>query len=219
MRKTDLNKVVFHSKEDMAGGHYLQKGEHILRADIKSNYTDVNEILELYNLKKYIDNELYLRSWMPDDIKSFKLNAVGYGKVIGNFMATIDDTNVLLVYENTLREYIHSLWELVNSQYIFKRISKHNFSAILANEPHVIHEILTHKNLVDFYDKEIKGFLLTYPQAAEILLSVYEIKDDFQRSQKYLPNSLHHPQLINIRQIPGRAPFALQGHQTVPVGS
>ena len=60
MHETDLNKVVFHSKEDMAGGHNLQKGEHILRSDTKSNYTDINEILELYNLKKYFDNELYL---------------------------------------------------------------------------------------------------------------------------------------------------------------
>jgi hypothetical protein len=47
MHENDLNKVVFHSKEDMAGGHYLQKGEHILRTDIKSDYSDINDILEL----------------------------------------------------------------------------------------------------------------------------------------------------------------------------
>jgi hypothetical protein len=46
MHNTDLNRVVFHSKEDMPAGHHLQKGEHILRADIKTNYTDV---LELFN--------------------------------------------------------------------------------------------------------------------------------------------------------------------------
>ena len=52
MHQTDLNKVVFHSKEDMAGGYNLQKGENILRADTKANYTDINEVLELYNIKK-----------------------------------------------------------------------------------------------------------------------------------------------------------------------
>jgi len=61
MHETDLNKVVFYSKEDMAGGYNLQKGKHILRADTKTNYTDINEVLELYNIKKYIDNDLYLR--------------------------------------------------------------------------------------------------------------------------------------------------------------
>jgi len=190
MRQTDLNKVVFHSKEDMGGGHYLQKGEHILRADLKPECTDVNEILELYNLKKYIDNEVYLRSWTEDEIKQFKQKVTEYGKVVGKFMAAINDQNILLIYEKILREYIHSFWELVNNQGTFKRIAKANFSNILTSEPHVIYEILTHKTLVDHYDKEIKSFILTYPKSAEILLSVYEVKDDFDRNQKFIPKSL-----------------------------
>ena len=47
MHEFDLNRVEFYSKEDMAAGHHLQKGEHILKADIKPNYGDINEVLEL----------------------------------------------------------------------------------------------------------------------------------------------------------------------------
>ena len=190
MHDSDLNKVVFHSKEDMAGGHYLQKGEHILRADTKSNYADINEVLELYNLKKYIDNELYLRNWTEEDIANFKLKATEYGKFIGKFMATIDDNNVENLYGKTLRNYVHSFWELVNNQSLFKRISKANFANILASEPYLIHEILTHKGVVDYYSTEIKNFLLTYPKSAEILLSIYEVQDDFRKNQKFIPKSL-----------------------------
>lgn len=190
MKKSDLNKVVFYSKEDMAGGHQLQKGEHILRSDIKSNYSDINDVFELYNIKKYIDNELYLKSWTNDDITNFKQKATEFGKVIGQFMATINDSNVVNLYENTLQDYVHSFWELVNNQSVFKRISKPIFSNILSNEPHIIYEILTHKNIVDHYDKEIRLFLLTYSQSAEILLSVYEVNDDFQKKQKFIPKSL-----------------------------
>lgn len=71
MHEFDLNRVEFYSKEDMAAGHHLQKGEHILKTDIKSNYSDINEVVELYNIKKYIDNELYLKSWTQDDISNF----------------------------------------------------------------------------------------------------------------------------------------------------
>jgi hypothetical protein len=190
MRQTDLNKVVFYSKEDGAGGPCLQKGEHILRTDTKSNYEDINEIFELYNLKKYIDNEVYLRGWTEDDIKQFKQKVVEYSKVVGKFMSTIDDNNILILYPEVLRDYIHSFWELVSNQNIFKLISKSNFSVILTNEPHVIHEILTHKSLVDYYDKEIKGFLLKYSKSAEILLSVYEVKNDFGKNKKYIPKGL-----------------------------
>ncbi len=190
MHNSDLNKVVFHSKEDMAGGYNLQKGEHILRADTKSNFTDINEVLELYNIKKYIDNDLYLRNWTQDDTTNFKQKATEFGKAIGLFFATIDDNNFVSEYEKTLRNYVHSFWEIVNNQSIFKRVLKTTFNNILTNEPHLINEILIHKGIVDYYDTEIKNFLLTYPQSAEILLSIYEVKDDFEKNQKYLPKSL-----------------------------
>lgn len=198
MHKTDLNRVVFYSKEDMAGGHHLQKGEPILKADTKTTYTNINEVLEIYNLKKYIDNDLFLKSWSQDDITDFKTKASEYGKAVGKFMATINDSNVISLYENTLQNYIHSFWELVNNQGVYKRISKANFTTILTNEPHLIHEILIHKNLVGYYDIEIKSFLLTYPQSAEILLSIYEVQHDFTKNQKLLPKSLTVDEKENI---------------------
>ena len=190
MHEIDLDKVIFFSKEDMAGGYYLQKGEHILQVDTKSTYSDINEVLELYNLKKYIDNGLYLKSWSQNDITKFKAKAAEYGKIVGQFMATINNSNVIDLYGKTLHDYISSFWELVNNQSVFKRISKHNFTTILTNEPQLIHEILIHKKLVEHYDNEIKDFLLTYSLSAEILLSIYEEKNDFEEKQKVLPKSL-----------------------------
>ena len=51
--KCDLNRVEFYSKEDMAGGHELSKAELILKSEIQSTYEDINDMLELYNIKKY----------------------------------------------------------------------------------------------------------------------------------------------------------------------
>ena len=186
----DLNRVVFYSKEDMAGNHQLAKGESILRSEIQTAYTDINDILEIYNIKKYIDNELYLKNWTQDDILDFNKKVIEYGKIIGKFMSNINDTNILDIYNKTFREYTNSFWELVNNQSIYKRISKVNFSNILANEPHLIHNILTHKNIVEHYNVELKNFLLTYSQSAEILLSIYEVKEDFTKNEKLVPKSL-----------------------------
>lgn len=190
MHKSDLNRVVFYSKEDMAGGHQLRKGEPILRAEIQSEYNDINEILELYNIKKYIDIELFLNDWTSEDILIFKDKATEFGKIIGRFMSQINDLNVIDLYNKTLRNYINSFWELVNNQNVFKRISKENFQKILLDEPHLIHTILIHKNIVDRYNVVIRDFLLTYTRSAEILLSIYEVIDDVKKKQKTLPKSL-----------------------------
>lgn len=190
MHQHDLNRVYFYSVEDMAGGHQLSKGENILRAEIKSNYSDVNQVLELYNIKKYVDNELYLKSWTQEEIEDFKQKAKQYGEIVGRYFSTIMDENVIKIYEQTLHGYIHSFWEIICNHSLFKGISKSNFSKILENEPHLIHEILTHKVLVTYYGKELKNFLLNYPASSEILLTVYETEVELKRNQKYIPKSL-----------------------------
>jgi hypothetical protein len=190
MNNSELDKVVFYSKEDISGPLNLLKGECLLMADIKTNYTDINEVLELYNLKKYFDNNLYLKSWSKADIDNFKLKVSEYGKIVGRFMAEVNNNNFLHLYEIVTRDYVHSFWELVNNQNIFKSISKIRFQELLKNEPNLIHEILTHKKIVEHYDLEIKNFLLTYSQSAEILISFYEEKEEFITRKMYVPKRL-----------------------------
>jgi hypothetical protein len=190
MHQHDLDRVHFYSKEDMAGGHQLSKGEHILRSDTKQSYSDINEVLELYNLKKYFDNGLYLSSWSQDEIDIYKIKAAEYGKIVGQFFSTINDSNVIDQFEQTQHGYIHSFCEIVSNHNIFRQISKNNFKTILDKEPHLIREFLTHKGLVEYYNIEFRDFLLSYSQSAEILLSFYEAEDEFQRNQKYIPKSL-----------------------------
>ncbi|WP_212768241.1 hypothetical protein [Larkinella sp. C7] len=131
-----------------------------------------------------------MKSWIQEEIDNFKQKATEYGKITGQFFSSINDSNITELYEQILHNYIHSFWEIVSNYNVFKQISKPNFSKILENEPHLIYEILTHKRIVDYYNTELKNFLLTYPQSAEILLSFYESEDEFHKNQKFIPKSL-----------------------------
>ncbi len=51
MHEHDFNRVEFYSKEDLAGGLQLSKGESILRNETKLIYEYINNALELYNIK------------------------------------------------------------------------------------------------------------------------------------------------------------------------
>jgi len=189
-RKYKSDRVKFFSKADLAGGIQLSKAESILKIEIKSVYDDINDVLELYNIKQYFDNELYLKSWTQNEVDIFKKKATEYGKVVGQFMSKINDSNVVAYYETLPFDYISSFWELVNNQKVYKQISAENFKTVLSNEPHTIREILTHKNLVSHYSTVLRDFLLTYSQSAELLLSIYEEKKDFHNEEMHLPKSL-----------------------------
>ena len=191
MSKQDLNRVVFYSKEDMRSGYQLSNGEHILKSDTKSAYYNINDILELYNIKKFLDNDLYLIKWSEEEILEYKQKAIDYGKVIGKFMSNIDDKNAITYFDQLSFEYVKSFFELINNHKLFKQISVDTFKSILSKKPHIIRTILTYRHIVKFYDECLKDFLLTYPQSAEILLSVYEESDIFDRKViMYLPQSL-----------------------------
>lgn len=191
MHKYELNRVEFYSKEDMAVGHHLSTSEQILRNELKSVYENINDILELYNIKKYLDNDLYLKSWTQNDINEFKQKVIEYVKIAGQFMSKINDNNFIFYHEQLLYGYISTFWELVVNQKIYKHITPENIKAILSNNPNEIEIILTHKKLVKYYDAVLRWFLLTYTQSAEIILSIFEVKDVFNiKMERYLPQSL-----------------------------
>jgi len=190
MHKHDSNRVQFFSKEDLAGGHYLSKGEPILKSKIESNYENINDVLELYNIKLYIDSDVYLKNWKQIEISNFKEKAYEYGKIVGRFMSNINDSNIIHQYDKLLRGYINSFWEIINNQKIYKQISSNNIENILSKEPYIIKNILTYKNVVSYYNNSIRNFLLNYSQSAEILLSIYEVKNDFRNKKMFLPQSL-----------------------------
>jgi hypothetical protein len=183
-------RVEFFSKEDKSGGYQLLKAETTLRNTIKSDYEDINDVLELYNIKLYIDNKLYLKSWSLEDIALFKQKVSEYSKVAGQFMSNINDNNVVKYYEELFRGYINSFWEIVNNQKIYKQISSNNLGSILLKKPYMIRSILIHRKLVTYHHDAIRNFLLNYSQSAEILLSIYEEKNDFDRKEDFLPKSL-----------------------------
>lgn len=190
MHKSDPNRVIFFSKEDLSGSRQLEKGEPILRADLPCIHSDINEVLELYNIKKYIDNDLFLIGWSPEDKENFKLKVDEFAKIIGQFMASLEQSNFDDFYEAVILEYRESFWELVNNQSVFKRISKDSFKNVLKSDPHLICTLLKHRKLVSFFDSELRDFLLTYTHSTEILLSVYEVEHTFENAKLFIPKSL-----------------------------
>ncbi len=185
----NAGRVLFFSKGDYAQSFELQKGEHILRDNNKKNYTDINDIIELYHIKKYIDEGVCLKNWTAKDTANFKQKADEFGNIVSRFMSSISSQNVESLYNNLIREYKNSFWEIVNNYSLFNNISSEKFKTILENDHLFIRKILHFKKIVDHYKNVIRDFMLTHPESAEIILSYYEFNND-NNEQIYLPKNL-----------------------------
>jgi hypothetical protein len=190
MGKFDRDRVVFYSKQDMSSGHFLSKAESILRQDFKGNPSDINDVLELYNIKLYIDNELYLNSWSQSDIEIFKESVKEYGQLIGELISKINDGNVLIHHEGLMFEYEESFWLLIDNYSVFKNISAFMIGEILTKKPRQIKIILKHKGVVNRYSDVLRAFLISYHRSAEILLSVFEVEKGFGEVKLFIPKCL-----------------------------
>jgi hypothetical protein len=49
---------------------------------------------------------------VQDEIDSFKQKSKDYGKLVGQFISTIDEKNAVQYHEGTLQGYIHSFRSL-----------------------------------------------------------------------------------------------------------
>lgn len=184
------NRIIFYSADDMSSKDNLSLAEYILNNVITSNIEDINDIIELDQIKRYIDADLYLRKWSKDDIVLFKSKVQTYKDLIGKFFAKIDSKNVQLFYKKLEHEYHQAFWSLVNQQKVYKRISEEVFLKIINSPDVYIPEVLEQEALVSYYKNALRHFLLTDEKTAELLMLIYEEKEDLHKKELFLPDNL-----------------------------
>ena len=58
-----MDTIKFYSVNDLSIGYQLQNAEKIINDFDKNKKYTMEEILELYNITKYVDNNLFLKKW------------------------------------------------------------------------------------------------------------------------------------------------------------
>lgn len=190
MNSKEINRVVFHSKENMAGSHYLQNAEKLLLNINLQDTFEINDLLEFYHIKLYFDNELFLQRWDEEVKKEFQNKVNRLWDITKMFCLSINDQNILSYIDNIEFSYQKTFWELIENLDIYKKISKNTFNSILdKNNNHIIRVLLFEK-IVRYFSSEIRSFLLIYKGTAELLLSQIEDKRIFRTPPYFFPKCL-----------------------------
>lgn len=184
-----MRRVKFYSVYDLSSGINLKAAEEVL-SNFKSDQIEfsVNEIIEFYNIIKFIEAGIFLETW-DDNFKQKTHELVNKFKiVIGRFAQNICDDNFIKTYDEVERLYRDDFWQLVEKHKVFNKVSETVFETLLKNKKIHLPYILRNKKLVEHYDKIIKEHLLSNSNNAEIILDKFEINHP-QKSDIYLPGT------------------------------
>lgn len=158
--KKDLNRVIFYSKQDLSGSRNLQNAERIIKNFNSDSIVEINDIIELYQIKLYFDNDLYLNEWSFETKAKYIKTVNSFWNVITASWNKINDKNILKYFQLIDYQYHDSFWILSNKLNTYKRITSQSISRILKNDRFNIREFLKQKSLVNYFFTSIKDYLI-----------------------------------------------------------
>ena len=106
--KRDLNRVVFYSKQDLSGDRNLQNAEPIIENYDSSKIYGINEVLELYQIKLYFNNEIYRRVWNKETKEKYKTIVDKFWSTITSFYSRVSCENIAHYFESIDYQYYDS---------------------------------------------------------------------------------------------------------------
>jgi hypothetical protein len=186
------DRVYFYSKYDGACFSNLELADKILNTFSAENKYDINDIIELYQVKLYIDNELFLKKWTEVEINRIKEKVKVIWSTIVQYWNKINSSNINGLFSQlecwTLQD---SFWQITSNLSIHKQIDKISFANLLSSKNCNIRAILHQEKLVAYYGSEIRDYLLNYEKSAELLLSQFVEKHDRDRNDLFFPKCLN----------------------------
>lgn len=153
------------------------------------NYTDVNRVIEFYNIQELIDSGACLKVWDEEDNEHYKRKCVRFSKTIGKFFGEINDKNFLLISQSVCISYIEDYWNLFVRFKAFEKVSGKMFEAYIGDPETTLYVILQRKELVKYYGKELANVMRISLQSPHLIISKFLQKHD-QKCSYYFPKEL-----------------------------
>lgn len=197
--KSYYNGVKYYGINDLTLGIYLDKSEKIIRNNpISSKIDDINSILELYNIYLIFKSGSRLKDWSEDTYDKLKRSTSKFMPIINSYFSKINSDNLILLYSKISNQYIDDFWFLFDKYNVFKNITNETFENFLNYEKVHLSYLLRHKNLVNYFDKEIGNYMQLSNSTAEILIDYRLVEREDIPIKYFLPESLTIEQQLDI---------------------
>ncbi len=198
--RPEYDGVKFYSVHDWGIGEHLAKAAIILESfDRNKEYTDVNKVIELYNIQELINSGVALNDWDEGKISRYKKICSSFMKVFGKFFGQINDGNFEHICQSVCIGYVEDYWKLFVQFESFKNVSGQVFAAYLNEPGTTLYKLLQQKELVKAYGKELADKLRISKQTPRLIIGKFLQKHDQECSYSF-PKELSPAEFEGILQ-------------------
>ena len=182
------NRIQYFSTYDMSISYYLQNAEEIIEKYHKGwRPDDVNDVIELYNIWLFVENNIYMKSWSEDTLNEIK----GYKDDIIPFFSKLNELTWVEVYKQVDVSYRQNFWEIIDKFNIKSFISKATLDEVLLEDSYDLRYLLQRERMVKKNNELLATLLKENEHTAEWLLSEFVEDDKFgHREHMYFPSAL-----------------------------
>ena len=139
----EKSRVRFYSKYDMSIGFYIRRVANIIENfNAEQKITDINEILELYNIQLFISNKIYPTHWDEQQRKNYTEVAKLFSKTIGIFFSEININLLDQFFETLEYDYRDDFWELIEKYTVYEKVSRSMFIKLLSSKKFYLTQVL-----------------------------------------------------------------------------
>ena len=171
----------------MSSGWYLQEMETFFQQwDEKIHDPDLKAILELYNIKQYLDAGMRLTTWTEEQFTQYQEQCKEIPPILGRYFSKVSNENLQELCEQVDMIYLGDFWQLICDYKVYKRISPEVLARVLEAKRYVVWSVLRYKELVLTFGQVITEHLMRNPGTAEELLSQF-LEAHRNRKPVYFP--------------------------------
>lgn len=137
------------------------------------SYTDINKVIELYNVKKYIDTGIRLEDWTNPQYTDYQNKANQVFGVVGCSLNSKDINELATLYNETNIMYRQDFVELVCKIGLYKKFDDLQFAEFLEKANIRIDRILREKDIVYKFGKVVREYILKDAENAEFFVNKF----------------------------------------------
>ncbi len=183
--------IYYYSENDLSICGYLERIEERINEILdKGVPKGLNEVIELWHIRKLVESGCRMNNWSDDKCRQLKISTQDYMCYVAKFLNDIEKSSVESEYHSLYWEYKRSFWEIIDSFKLYSIIDPKIIPNMVAKNFNTLYLILKYENLVNKYKVILREIFITHTKCACILLDKYVRQDILEKDKLHIPSNL-----------------------------